>query len=123
MVTNMTKIQATTMAGREIKDLTPLAIRRSFKRDADEFGEAFVYEHNTMVGITKWRDTKRGPFTYTVDECYVNQRGDVVEMLTLDFTSEEIDDAIDTFIYLVKHPKTAEYEKILKKIGPYTILK
>ena len=75
-----------------------------------------------MVSIHRWGDDKKGPFTYTVDEL---EEGDeeVFEILSIDFTEDQVDDAVELFLYLLDNPYKVAYNRMLRKLPPTLIAK
>ena len=110
----------TTTFGKKVHLLTPANIKNTLMRDRTELGWSFIYEEHTMIGIHRWSDNKRGPFTYSVDELDGDEEG-VFEILSIDFTEDEVDDAVKLFLYLLEHPYKIGRNKMLKKLPPVTI--
>ena len=74
-----------------------------------------------MVCIYKTRDTKRGPFYYEITESDKDSRGNLIDIVDIEFREDKLDEAIKTFMELCERPKKTSQRKMIKKMGGHAI--
>ena len=123
MTTN--KIHLTNTFGKTVKFTKEKIESALVGRNAgvpEHWGEAHIWaEDPLMVCISKLRDTKRGPFRYEITESDENSWGDLVEIVHIEFTKEELDGAIKIFMDLCEKPKKTFQNQLIKKMGGHAI--
>ena len=86
------------------------------------WGEAHVWaEEPLMVCIYKTRDTKRGPFYYEITESDEDSRGNLIDIVDIEFREDKLDEAIEIFMELCERPKKTSRRKMIKKMGGHAI--
>lgn len=121
----ITKIRLTNVFGKTVKFTKEKIESALIGRNAgvpEHWGEAHVWaEDPLMVCISKLRDTKRGPFHYELTEVDENCWDELIEIVHIEFTEEELDDAIKIFMNLCEKPKKTFQRRLLKKLGGHVI--
>lgn len=121
----MTKIRLTNTFGKTVPFTTAkieFALVGRGAGDPELGGEAHVWaEDPIMVCIHKLRETKSGPFHFIVTETEENSRGELADIVHLEFDCNELEEAIACFMELCKRPKKMYDRKIVKEMGGHAI--
>ncbi len=119
----MSKIHLTNVYGKSVK-FTTRGIKAALERGVPEMrGEAHVWAHDPiMVGIFKTRETKKGPFTYTVVEVDENIKKMLDDIFILEFTEDQLSEAVTLFMKLCENPKKKLQRDFIKKVGGSVIV-